>query len=301
MAFSSLPAGGAENVAAEWIARAKEARQRVAAYRLYGGAGWTLSLRGWQAIKMQGGELFIASAGFGLLQSDEIVPPYAATFSVEGDRIAETLCGYNSLGEAHRAWWAAVNRLRSNVSTPMCLSLGGFDRVVAALSSPYFQAVSDDLVALAKKIGPEKLFIVAPGVAVKEIPEILGACLLPISVVVEGVVKGPRATLNQRALVWLLEEVVPRSGWERVAVEAEIRRRLNGIQVTRQLPKQRLSDGEVARWVQQQWAKGLFQGRTVLLRQLRSDGYACEQKRFSEIVAEMEKEKAGQALLDLNR
>lgn len=301
MAFGSLPLGTAESVAEDWLVRAEKAKQRDAAHRLYGGAGWSQSLRAWQVVKAQKSELFIASAGFGLLRSDAIVPPYAATFSPEDDRIARTLIGYASTSEAHRAWWAAINKVRLNTATPLCQSLRGFDCVVAALSAHYFRAVRDDLAALAEKMGPKKLFVVATGVAEAEVPEVLWPCFLPIGVAVEGLLNGPRATLNQRALVWLLEEIVPRSGWERAAIEKEIKRRLKSLRPVEQKPKQRLSDSEVEAWVMRQWKKQPREGRTALLRQLRSQGYSCEQKRFSEIVAGMDKENAGQAELDLKR
>ena len=301
MAFGSLPSGTAESVAADWLVRAEEAKQRDTAYRLYGGAGWSQSLRAWQAIKAQKGELFIASAGFGLLRSDEIVPPYAATFSPEDDQIARTLSGSASTTEVHRAWWAAINKVRLNTATPLCQSLGGFDYVVAALSAHYFRAVRDDLAALAEKIGPTKLFVVATGVAEAEVAEVLRPCFLPIGVAVEGLLNGPRATLNQRALVWLLEEIVPRTGWERAAMEAEIRRRLKSLRPAEKSLKQRLSDSEVEKWVRQQWKKAPREGRTALLRRLRKVGYSCEQNRFSEIVAQMEKANASQAELDLKR
>jgi hypothetical protein len=89
-------------------------------------------------VKAQKVELFIAPMRFGLLRSDAIVPPYAATFSPEDDRIAGTLTGYDSPGEAHRAWWAAINKVRLTTTTPLCQLLRDFDCVVAALSAHYF-------------------------------------------------------------------------------------------------------------------------------------------------------------------
>lgn len=97
-----------------------------------------------------------------------------------------------------------------------------------------------------------------------------------------------RATLNQRALVWLLEEIVPRSSWERTAIEKEIKRRLKNLRPVEPKPKQRLSDNGVEKWIRQQWKREPKLGRTELLRRLRNAGYSCEQKRFSEIVAGME-------------
>jgi hypothetical protein len=290
MAFGSVPSGTAEDVAEDWLARAGQAAQRDAAYRLYGGAGWSQSLRAWEAVKPQKGELFVASAGFGLLSSDAIVPPYAATFSPEDDRIAQALNGYDSIGEAHRAWWAAINKARLNTAMPLCQMLRGFDCVVVALSAHYFRAVRDDLTTLAEKIGPKKLFVLATGVAKAEVPEVLWPCFLPIGVAIEGLLNGPCATLNQRALVWLLEEIVPHSGWERAAIEKEIKCHMKKLRPTEPKPKQRLSDSEIEEWIVRQWTERPREGRTALLRQLRLKGYSCEQKRFSEIVAGIEQE-----------
>jgi len=135
-------------------------------------------------------------------------------------------------------------------------------------------------------------------VAKAEAPEVLWPCFLPIGVAIESLLNGPRATLNQRALVWLLEKIVSGTDWERATIEKKIRRRLKNLRPSEPKLKQRLSDGEVKKWIMQQWKKQPREGRTALLKRLRSQGYSCEQKRFSEIVAGMEQENAGRAVLD---
>lgn len=188
--------------------------------------------------------------------------------------------------------YSAVNSSRCNQATPLRDKLSGYERVVATLSAHYFAAVRDDLEALALELGPERVFVLAVGVRPEEVPTALRTCLLPIDVRVERVVSGPRTTLNSRALVWLLEEIVPSSGWSRDAVEAEIESRLSNAAISNKgdavIAKRRMSDEEVAAWIHEQRATMPQLGCTLLLQRLRASGCSCEQSRFSRLFKALE-------------
>lgn len=236
-------------------------------------------------------ELWVVSAGFGLVRGDETLPSYAATFAAEENRVANQLAGFRFSTSAHAAWWKAINMGRARSQTPLQSVFGGYDRVIIALSAPYLAAVRSDLELLACLLGPEKLWLLAVGVDAKTLSPELRECAVPLTSEVEQLVSCPRATLNLRALVWWLEEVVPVAGWHREEQEREIRRRLCEVKPKAVRVARTLRDEEVARWIEEQraevggqWPRG---GKTQLLKALRESGSACEQKRFSRICEEV--------------
>ncbi len=288
--FSTITPGTVGEVVTRWQAQARQVLEQQSAHQLYCGTGWAHVQR---AYKKTASELFVISAGFGLLKGDETIPSYAATFSPEADRVADALTGYNSATEAHQAWWRSINEARCGMALPMCERFSSFERVVVALSAHYFAAIRDDLEALAQERGPESLFVLATGIRPFAVPDALRACLLPIGIQVESLLNGPRTTLNQRALVWLMEEIVPTAGWERASLEAEILRRLIEIPRVEVQTKPRQSDQDVTAWVHEQWQIEPKLGRTALLRRLRAAGRACEQKRFGRLIDTIEREDGG--------
>lgn len=284
--FGALVPGGCEAVAGEWLAAAKECEAPASARALYSGIGWSYALR---AEQLAGDpcELWVISAGFGLVSGDEALPAYAATFAAEENRVGNQLSGFRSSNLAHAAWWGAINTARGRTQSPLCSTFRDYDRVIIALSAPYLAAVRADLELLAGLLGPQKLWIMAVGVDARTLAPELGECVVPLTIEVEKVIASPRATLNLRALLWWIEEIVPVAGWNRAAQAREIRRRLCEVAAKAVRVGQPMRDDEVAHWVEArraqaggQWPRG---GKTGLLQSLRASGRACEQKRFSRI------------------
>lgn len=274
----------------EWLSVANGCKPSIPARALYSGIGWNYVLRAEQLI---GGtcDLWVVSAGFGLIRSDEFLPSYAATFAAEQNRVADQLLGFRFSSSAHTAWWNAINMERERTQTPLRSALGHYDRVIIALSAPYLAAVRSDLELLATMLGPEKLWLIAVGVDANTLPERLSKCAVPLTIEVERLVSSPRATLNLRALVWWLEEIVSSVGYNREAQKREISCRLVEVTPKSVRVARTMSDEEVALWlieqqteVHGQWPPG---GKTQLLKSFRASGLACEQKRFSRICEEV--------------
>lgn len=284
MRFDAFALGDCVALANRWQKAFARCRTSTPARSLYTGIGWKYALRAENILGEQC-QVWIVSAGFGLVRDDEKLPSYAATFAPQENRVANQICGFRSSTAAHAAWWKAINTRRGRTETPLQTTFADFDRVVVALSWPYLTAVDSDLELLARALGSEKLWLVAVGAQVPALSLELRECLVPLTSEVERLVSSPRATLNGRALVWWLEEIVPVAGWHREAQNREIQRRLHHVPPTAIRLARAMSDEDVTRWIgeQAQVASGKWPGKTAMLRTLRASGMACEQSRFSRL------------------
>ena len=286
MNFAVLAEGDYVTLARQWLQIAAQSKALFAARQLYAGVGWGYALC---AQKLLGSdcELWIVSAGFGLVAGDEQLPSYAATFAAEKGRVAGKLLGFHSSSSAHGAWWKSINDARGRTQTPLKNTFANYDRVIVALSSPYLVALKADLEILAQTLGPEKLWIIAVGAEARRLSPELIKCVVPLTVEMERLISSSRTTLNLRVLLWWLEEIIPVAGWNRAKQNRKIQRRLSTLKPKTVRVKQSLSDDEVMRWIEAQkrqqgneWPRG---GKTGLLRTLRESGMACEQNRFSRL------------------
>ena len=289
MRFDALVKSNCAFGARRWLAVAGRCETSTPARALYAGTGWGHALRAHDLLG-RACEMWVASAGFGLVADDESLPAYQATFAAQENRVADRLHGFKSHAAAHAAWWAAINLARGRTQAPLQHALGGHERVIVALSAPYVTALRADLELLAQVLGPDALWVVALGAQDQKLSPALRACVVPLTCEVERLVAGARVTLNGRALVWWLETIVPVADWDRAAQNREIGRRLDATRPQSRPKKRTLSDGEVVEWIKGRrdeagrWPRG---GKTGLLQTLRSSGLACEQGRFSRLYGEV--------------
>jgi len=290
MRFGALAVGAVSGVARRWLHTATQAQASVPARALYTGTGWGHALCA-EKLMGSGSELWIVSAGFGLVAGDEKLPSYAATFASGENRVADKLASFRSSTRAHTAWWAGVNAARGRTETPLQNTFNCYDRVVVALSAPYLAALCADLELLARTLGPDKLWLVAVGAELPKLAPELNECVVPLTSKMERLIPSPRATLNLQVLTWWLSEVVPIAGWSRPEQSREIQKRLSVLQPRENRIKRSFSDSEVVLCIEEQRraAGGVRPrgGRTRMLRTLREGGMACEQNRFSRLYEEV--------------
>ena len=286
MRFSDLVSDSCALGVRRWLQAADQCETLTVARSLYAGTGWKCTLRA-QELLNDSCELWIASAGFGLVAGDERLPAYEATFAAQENRVADRLLGFKSPSTAHAAWWAAINDARGKTLTPLQTTFDNYERVIVVLSAPYMTALRSDLELLAKALGPDALWLVAVGAQSQTLSPALRECVVPLTSDIEQLVMGARVTLNMRALIWWLEEIVPVAGCNRTAQKREIECQLRGLKPKVMIKKQALNDEEVVNWIEKQrdmmgqkWPRG---GKTGLLQTLRANGLACEQSRFSRL------------------
>jgi hypothetical protein len=104
-----------ENALEEWLeALQKESNSRYKVTDLYQGGHWTETKACIEQAKIVGfnPKLWILSAGWGFISGDQMVAPYASTFSSVGDDSIHRLSWPSEYGikEKSRAWWDSLNR-----------------------------------------------------------------------------------------------------------------------------------------------------------------------------------------------
>lgn len=290
MQFDTL--GYADDVnllAKEWLKKIDDNNTRYVAEELYCGPSWVPVLEARSLSQRILGEtnIYILSAGMGLICSTDLIPSYSATFSDGKDQVAGRIDSGRSKNEIHREWWNALGRLQAKKTESTLRQIQSSDYILLAAGSEYVYSIHDSLIELVKSTNPKNIFLISIGINKGKINTSLQECLLPIDVSLERILPGVRSSINQRVLYWVVREVVPKVTWERHAVESfisEIIADCHDIQST--LPKRQIvniDDLSIKKWIraQIQREKGITKSR--LLRTFR-DNMSCEQSRFYKIV-----------------
>ncbi|MEQ1887174.1 MAG: hypothetical protein ABL967_19080 [Bryobacteraceae bacterium] len=228
--------------------------------------------------------IWICSAGYGLIRPDTIIKPYRATFTRgESDYIASGLAENE---HAMQDWWSGVctYRLTRKGKAPRTLSAvaDAFPRtpMLVALSADYLKAVSGDLLSVLDQTYFRKhLSIVSCGTS-QDSPKWKNN-LLPCDSLMAGSLGGALTSLNARIARHLLQS----------NTNAEMtvdRLRESALSIERRLPADTepgvaQTDSDVARFIRAYLKEYPAVSKSRLLREFRSQGLACEQKRFGEI------------------
>ncbi len=144
-----------------WEAAWSVAEKGVSARDLYAGPRWQASIRIAEVARapQRDVDLFVASAGLGLLPVSRPVPSYSATFS-RGNADSVVPPGFSASEHraAARRWWRLLTHRRGSLER----LARDYARVVIVLSPDYLGAVSDDLVA-AVESNASRIIVFATG------------------------------------------------------------------------------------------------------------------------------------------
>jgi hypothetical protein len=130
-----------------WQAAIAAAGTVATARDLYAGPRWQASLRVADAASgpRRNAEVFVASAGLGLVRASKPVPSYSATFSRgSADAVFPAGLSRDAQREATRRWWGLLTR-HPRLSLKQLVRR--YERVAIVLSPDYLDAVRDDLAA----------------------------------------------------------------------------------------------------------------------------------------------------------
>lgn len=229
-------------------------------------------------------QVWICSAGYGLIRPETPIKAYRATFTRgEDDYIASGL-----IEDEHtlRRWWDGVCSYRFATQTTVPRTMSGiaaaFPRtpIVVALSADYLKAVADDLAAVvARPYFRDHLSIVSCGTPQPH--PIWKHHLLPCNASLAGALGGALTSLNARIARRLFQSLDNKDlTVESLTALAESIDRTAGDITPSGTPQ---GDNAVAHFIRAQLAKIPSASKTRLLQEFRSKGRACEQKRFGAI------------------
>jgi hypothetical protein len=259
----NLPAG--DDRCGLWVEQIRAATRTTPLRDLYKGQQWVASRALEQAAAAAYGsvQLWIFSAGLGLRRAEQPGPGYGASFTEGLDAVGRTL-------RNRRGWWSELQALGLSAYTRDVRASA--DEMLVVLSPSYLTVLEPDLDGLADE-----------GVAVLTSSTVRH----PRGLSSSGLRKalgGSDQTLNQRAAMRLIAlaasgPIGARTVLDAYAAWAE------PLRNSRSYDRTSLEDDALRQIIKMQAERGP-QSATGLLRQLRGDGFACEQKRFHRLYAE---------------
>ncbi|MFM2219861.1 MAG: hypothetical protein RL240_4179 [Planctomycetota bacterium] len=250
----------------------------------YAGDAWAQVLAA-ESVKPECTLLWVVSAGLGLISVDQPIPNYSATF-INSDS--------DSIGHSKNQnidWWNLCvewQRKKTGVGSIADLATANPDaKFVVALSTSYLAVVKNDLILARESLSsPDNLLVISAGT--RHLPDLHGS-LMPIDARFENLVGGARATLNARMLRHIIEKFKP----EQISasmVESYLNNIATSLKQARSYDRKILNDKQIAAFIRKHSRKNSRTSASSLLRLLRDEGSACEQKRFQRIYRSIQPE-----------
>jgi hypothetical protein len=258
-----------------WRTRLREVDiTRHPAHRLYMGDHWRAACEAYNlALRYSSRtELWVVSAGYGLIASTKEIKPYSATFangsadsvwrgSPEGDRLGRL-----------QDWWEG---LPHDAALPDLLR-GDDGAVVITAGAPYLTALGADLARVLEDArSDDRVSVISAGTRGID-------ALLPVSGRFRATVGGTDGALNARVLTMLATQASAHR-FGRSAMTAILEATAAKLPAARRDVGRPATDEQIAHQIERLRRRFPGISRTRALRELRGHEIACEQDRFASI------------------
>lgn len=249
---------------------------------LYCGSAWAVIQTALTKVRQIANiNLWIASAGYGLLGSEDLVAPYSATFTA-GQCDTVTL---ERDAAGNQRWWEGLTK-RTSKTTRLVVSVAELARaypttpLLVGVSPAYLWAMTLDLLAASKTlVDPDLLVIISPGA---KNAGVLTPFLLPCDARLEHRLGGSRSSLNARIVAYILNRFQANE-LRLPTLRKHFRNILVRSPQARTYDREKMTDKEVEIFVRKALRKAPGTSFSALLRRLRDSGKACEYKRFRQM------------------
>jgi len=274
-----------------WEAVCESRSAALPAQTLYLGDHWAVvrdlpavaEIAGWKA------QIWVASAGYGLVPTAAPLHPYAATFS-RGHRDAVARATTPNGRADARTWWSLlgsvggpVKRAPRRVSD--LLNENPRAHVLLVGSEAYIRALEEDIREVLHQLRGRDALMVVTGVGVNLSPELKEACIPSVAELAHHL-GGSLVALHARLARRILQDA-PRTGLEASEVGKAVRRLIQQSPRRALFNREKMTDREVTNFIGRSLKQDAMAPHTVLLRRLRDSGNACEQKRFRDLFGQV--------------
>jgi len=264
----------------KWWRASKSANITVPAIDLYQGPAWYWVRTAFSTLlgKSPATELWIVSAGLGLIPCDLQVPPYSATFAFgDPNSVARNVAG-------NREWWERLSTKKAEQgdcgSIKRLAERNPHSRFLIGLSAAYLKVVLPELVEAKMRLtDPGNLIVVCAGAG--KVPE-LGDSVLPVDARFENKFGVTRMALNARMLAHIAE-TVPIDSIEAATIGSVLAAEATSLPPPRKSERVRLTDDAIHDFIRRNLETNRHASASQILKELRASGYACEQKRLSQL------------------
>lgn len=271
----SLARDSQERVETAWLQTLTDLGPTHRANDLYQGRGFRVALK--LAAECDA-ELYIVSAGLGLVRAGLSIPAYGLTLSGTGpENIATRIEGrFDPSG-----WWRAISRGPFATSLHAIFKSRRKGIIIASLSHTYARLVGSALAQIPQN-HLARLRIVGSGLRTV-LPEALQPYFMPYDDRLAKYAPGARVDLAQRALAHFVRECLPALPDGDATAHAKWVAAALGQMTAPAIPvRRRSTDDAVLEVIHQYLGSGMTAAR--LLRVLRDQkGMACEQARFARL------------------
>lgn len=287
----TLTVADISSVAFEWVGRLRGATDMGPARELYAGRAFDESIKA----AASGADLYVLSAGLGLVSAGASVPSYSLTVvGKDPDNVLLRIAGDGENRTPSRWWAALTNQLGTAAPLAELVSRSSESVIVLALPKTYLQLVTTDLAALSDA-ELSRLRIVGVKSSIEGLPARIAASAVVYDERFESAgsgFAGTKSDFAQRVARHFLNDVLSKSPSGSCREHSDIVAEFLAhhlAPVTQHRP--RYSDDELKDVIRDLWAE--VGGRvTVGLRVLRRGRQiACEQGRFKKLFAEISEEK----------
>jgi hypothetical protein len=268
----------------QWLSRLHEMDNNATctAGDLYCGDGWSSIKTAIAKFRETAPlNLWVASAGYGLLSSEDMVVPYSATFSSGQDDSVAAI--RDSAG--NQRWWRGLTKRWAKMSRPVSsvselASAFPSSPLLVGVSPDYLWAMMPDLLAASVAlVDPDLLVIVSAGT---KKADALTPFLLPCDARLEHRLGGARSSLNARIVAYILNKF--RAEELRMPIlQKHFKNILSRAPEARTYHRKRMTEKQVETFIRKALRKAPGASFSALLRNLRDSGLACEYKRFREM------------------
>lgn len=277
LSLAKLPRASQEVVAKAWLGKLERAAaaEMSIARELYAGRSFRRVRDVANALNCQ---LFVVSAGLGLLDGATKVPSYDLTLSgtVPGglrNRVADPF--------RPSKWWSSLEA--SPFASPTSVLCAGRGRILIALTQPYAEMVGASLATL-PAADRGRLRILGFGLK-PYLPPSLHQQLISYDDRLDQIIPGTRLDGASRALAHFAGLVATRRMASVEADQTLVDTALSTLEIVTPVSRRRLSDAALAKHVAKFIRRGV--SATNALKQLRSETQiACEERRFRRLYEE---------------
>lgn len=281
----TLTCGDMTQVADQWIARVTHAPHEHLARTLYCGRGFTESL---SAAQLATTDLWIISAGLGLVLSNDKIPSYSLTIASGAE---DSIKGKISSDFHPSEWWNAINSISGRSISRLINDDPDRSLFLISLTQPYAPLILNDLLNLTSD-SLARVRIVGI-MCSRNMPEQIQPICMPYDARINDprCYPGTMSDFAQRSAYHFVKNIWNECGYQNAADDsAAIIKMLDRLEAPIVPSRRKLSDDEVRSEIIVNW--DLAEGHSNrMLRVLRDNLHvACEQKRFSILFKQVKEE-----------
>ncbi|HIP41050.1 MAG TPA: hypothetical protein EYG90_00880 [Campylobacterales bacterium] len=239
---------------------------------LYKGIGWRATLNTYNLFTdYYETELYIASAGYGLIQHSMKISSYDATFT---PRTLNSIEKFNKDKISNIKWW-------DNINTFQVDSFSDESYIFVILPHNYLIATQNFIKKLIKKHG-KRVFIFRANQ--NEALSFMKKYTVEFDLRFNSYQTGTLSSLLSRSVLWLSKEIVEyKIPFEHHLFQEHIENKMKNYPQYKMPKREQLSEEKLIEKIEKMISNDAITSASRGLKKLRESGIACEQKRFSSL------------------